>query len=204
MPVPGVVEESYIDQLAVTASQATAAGIFVLLDIHQDGYAPKYNGNGFPDWMGIDDGLPNPPDAVFPLYYIQNPAMQRAFENFWANHAGPNGIGLQEYFVQGVEAVATRFATEPLVIGTELMNEPFPGATWQPCINEANGCPELEQQLLVPFYDRGAAALRRVAPGRFFVEPFVLFNFGVSQTSLPGTAPGLACPPCPASPPRKP
>ena len=39
--------------------------------------------------MAIDDGLPNPPDAVFPLYYIQNPAMQRAFESLWANRPGP-------------------------------------------------------------------------------------------------------------------
>ena len=83
--------------------RATAAGIFVLLDFHQDGYAPKYNGNGFPDWMAIDDGLPNPPDAVFPLYYIQNPAMQRAFENFWANRAIPDGAGLQDYSSQALE-----------------------------------------------------------------------------------------------------
>ena len=63
-----------------------------------------FNGNGFPDWMAISDGLPNPPDAVFPLYYIQNPAMQRAFEHFWANRAGPDGVGLQDYFVQGARA----------------------------------------------------------------------------------------------------
>jgi endoglycosylceramidase len=152
-----------------------------------------FNGNGLPDWMAISDGLPNPPDAVFPLYYIQNPAMQRAFENFWANHPGPNGVGLQDYFVQGVEAVTARFAGEPMVLGTELMNEPFPGAAWLPCVNQADGCPDLEQQLLVPFYDRGAAAVRRAAPGKFvFVEPFVLFNFGQSQTSLPGTEPGFA------------
>ena len=49
-------------------------------------------------------------DAVFPLYYIQNPAMQRAFESLWANRPGPGGIGLQDYFVQGVTAVARRFA----------------------------------------------------------------------------------------------
>jgi hypothetical protein len=41
----------------------------VLLDYHQDGYAPKYNGNGFPDWMAIDDGLPNAPDPGFALSF---------------------------------------------------------------------------------------------------------------------------------------
>jgi len=188
MPTPGVIETAYIDALAETVAALAAERIFVLLDFHQDGFAPMYNGNGLPDWMAIDDGLPNPPEAVFPLYYIQNPAMQRAFESFWANRAGPGGVGLQEYFVQGVEAVATRFAGEPAVIGTELMNEPWPGADWGPCAIEADGCPLHEQNLLVPFYQRGAEALRRIGK-LVFVEPFVLFNFGMARTTLPGTDP---------------
>ncbi|MEO8603805.1 MAG: cellulase family glycosylhydrolase [bacterium] len=192
MPTPGVVETAYIDRLAETVDVLVAHDIFVLLDFHQDGFAPMYNGNGLPDWMAIDDGLPNPTDAVFPLYYIQNPAMQRAFESFWANRAGPNDVGLQDYYAQGVAAVAARFADQPLVLGTELMNEPWPGAVWMPCALETNGCPDLEAQLLGPFHRRGADALRAVAPHQFvFVEPFVLFNFGMADTSLPGSD-GLA------------
>ena len=53
--------------------------------------------------MAINDGLPNPPDAVFPLYYVQNPAMQRAFENFWANRPGPDGVRLQEHYIAGLD-----------------------------------------------------------------------------------------------------
>ena len=102
--------------------------------------------------MAITDGLSNPPSAVFPLYYIENPAMQRAFEHFWANSPGPNGIGLQDYFVQGLERVVARFADNPLVLGTELINEPFPGKTWQACVT---GCADLEQQRLLPFYQKG-------------------------------------------------
>jgi endoglycosylceramidase len=191
MPTPGVIETAYIDALAETVAALAAEHILVLLDFHQDGFAPMYNGNGLPDWMAIDDGLPNPPEAVFPLYYIQNPAMQRAFESFWANRAGPGGVGLQEYFVQGVEAVAARFAGEPAVIGTELMNEPWPGAVWEPCALEADGCPLSEQNLLVPFYQRGATALRHIGK-LVFVEPFVLFNFGMARTTLPGTDPLFA------------
>jgi endoglycosylceramidase len=191
MPTPGIVETDYIDHLAETVAALTQHGIFVLMDFHQDGFAPMFNGNGFPDWLAIGDGLPNPPDAVFPAYYIQNPAMQRAFENFWANRAGPNGVGLQEYFVQGVEAIVARFAAEPMVLGTELMNEPFPGSNWLPCLMAGTGCPDLEHQLLEPFYHRATEAARRIAPDRFvFVEPFVLFNFGQGPTSLPGTEAG--------------
>ena len=106
MPQPGRIEQAYVDDLVRTVEELAAEGIFVLVDFHQDGFAPKYNGNGLPDWMAIDDGLPNPPDAVFPLYYMQNPAMQRAFESFWANRPGPDGVGVQDHYVEGVAAVA--------------------------------------------------------------------------------------------------
>lgn len=193
MRTPGVVEDAYIEHLATSVDALTRQQIFVLLDFHQDGFSPMFNGNGFPDWMAITDGLRNPSDAVFPLYYIQNPAMQRAFEHFWANSPGPNGIGLQDYFVQGLARVVARFADNPLVLGTELINEPFPGADWETCAVNAAGCPDLEQQRLLPFYRKGTAAARAVASSQLvFREPFVLFNFGQAATSLPGTDVGVA------------
>ena len=189
MPEPGVVDHEYIEALAGSVRALARERIFVLLDFHQDGFSPKYNGNGFPDWMAVDDGLPNPPDAVFPLYYVQNPAMQRAFESFWSNRPGPDGVGLQESFVEGLTAVVQRFASNPHVLGYELMNEPWPGAAWQPCVTGPTGCPELEQRLLVPFYRKATAAVRRVSPTQHvYVEPFVLFNFGQTATSIPGGA----------------
>jgi len=110
--------------------------------------------------MSLDDGLPNPP-VGFPNDYFQNPAPQRAFESFWANRPGPGGIGLQDRFVEGLRAVARRFAGNPCVIGYELMNEPWPGAVWFSCLS-ADGCPDLEAKLLRPFYDRATAAVRRI------------------------------------------
>jgi endoglycosylceramidase len=187
MPTPGVVEDGYIEHLATTVDALTRQHIFVLVDFHQDGFSPMFNGNGFPDWMAITDGLRNPPNAVFPLYYVQNPAMQRAFEHLWANSPGPNGIGLQDYFVQGLERVVARFAADPYVLGTEVINEPFPGAAFSPCLLDVAGCPELERQLLMPFYRKAGEAARRVAPRQLvFVEPFTLFNFGNGPTALPG------------------
>ncbi len=188
MPTPGVVEETYVDAIAQTVDVLAAHRIFVLLDFHQDGFAPMFNGNGLPNWFAITDGLPNPPDAVFPLYYIQNPAMQRAFEHFWADDPGPNGARLQDYYHQGVDAVVARFASNPWVIGYDLMNEPWPGADWSTCAQP--GCPAIEAERLHPFHDKiGAPVLARSSHQLVFGEPFVLFNFGLAQTSLPGTAP---------------
>jgi endoglycosylceramidase len=184
MPEPGEVEEGYIDRLEGTVKQLGRHGIFTLIDFHQDGFAPKYNGNGLPDWMAIDDGLPNPPDAVFPGYYLQNPAMQRAFESLWANRPGPGGIGLQEYFAQGVGAVAQRFAGSRHVLGYDVLNEPFPGSRWPECLA---GCPALEAELLGAFNAKVTEAIRRWTPQQLvFVEPFLLFNLGLGPTGLPG------------------
>jgi len=183
MPAPGQIDDAYIENLARTVRDLRRHRIFVLLDFHQDGFSPMFNGNGLPDWMAITDGLPNPPDAVFPLYYVQNPAMQRAFEHFWANSPGPDGIGLQDYYVAGVSAVAQRFAGDPWVLGIEAMNEPWPGADWTAC---ATGCPDLEAQLLAPFYTRVRNAVHQVAPQMLvWGEPFVLFNFGSATTDAP-------------------
>jgi endoglycosylceramidase len=192
MPEPGVVDQGYLDALAATVEELAAAHVFVLLDFHQDGFAPRYNGNGLPDWMAIDDGQPNPPDAVFPLYYVQNPAMQRAFESFWANRPGPDGVGVQDSYITGLVAVAERFAEEPYVFGYELMNEPWPGEAYETCATAA-GCADIEQAKLAPFHEKATEALRAVAGHQLvFVEPFVLFNFGQSGTSMPGASEGTA------------
>jgi endoglycosylceramidase len=186
MPEPGRIDTAYIDGLARTVDDLARKKIFVLLDFHQDGYGPKYNGNGFPDWMGIDDGLPNPP-AQFPLYYVQNPAMQRAFESFWQNRPAVDGKGLQDHFVDGLTAVVKRFKRQPYVMGYELMNEPWPGAVWEPCVLDPAGCTDMEQSLLAPFYRKATRAVRAVTKTQpVYVEPFVLFNFGQTQTSIPG------------------
>lgn len=183
MPEPGRVDEAYIDALATSVRQLARRRIFVLLDFHQDGYGPKYRGNGLPEWMSLDDGLPNPP-VGFPDYYVLNPALQRAFDNLWLNRAGPDGVELQDAYAQGVGAVARRFARNPWVFGYDVMNEPWPGANWVIC---SSGCPDLERERLVPFYARAREAVREHSRRQqVYVEPFVLFNFGFATTSLPG------------------
>ncbi len=183
MPEAGELDGAYLDSIAKTVRILGRHKLFVVLDFHQDGWGPVTNGNGMPAWATITDGLPNP-SAEFPLYYVQNPALQRAFDNFWANSTGPDGVPLQEHYATAMRAVAKRFASTPHMLGYEAMNEPWPGTNWSSC---ATGCPDLEAQLLAPFHARMLAAIREVDRRHLlFVEPFVLFNFGGSDTSLPG------------------
>jgi len=183
MPEPGVIDTEYVEAIAATTRVLAEAGLYVLLDVHQDGYGPAVHGNGFPAWATLTDGLPNPPDP-FPTYYVTNPALQRAFDNFWENLPGPDGVPLQEHYATALRVVAAAVAAEERVLGYDLMNEPWPGTDFSPCLN---GCPEIEQARLVPFGERVTAAIRAVDAEHFvFSEPWVLFNFGETDTSIDG------------------
>lgn len=183
MPEPGRVDHAYIESLAQSVRSLAKHRIHVLIDMHQDGFGPATHGNGMPAWATFTDGLPNPP-VPFPAYYTENPALQRAFDNFWANHPAADGVGVQDHYATAVRALAQRFRHEPFVVGYDAMNEPWPGTDWVSCLT---GCPDLETRDLVPFYRKLSAAIRSVDRDAYlFVEPFVLFNFGLADTTLPG------------------
>jgi endoglycosylceramidase len=184
MPRPGVIDHAYVDSIASTVRVLARERIFTLLDFHQDGYGPLVHGNGFPEWATLTDGLPNP-DVPFPTYYLTNPAMQRAFDNFWTNRPGPDGVPLQTHYAEAVHAVASAVHGEDYVLGYDTFNEPWPGAVFDRCLTP--GCPDIEADRLVPFGRRMTAAIRSVDREHFvFSEPWVLFNFGLSDTSLSG------------------
>ena len=64
----------------------------------------------------------------FPTYYLTNPALQRAFDNFWLNKPGPDGVPLQTHYAEAVHAVAASVHDEDYVLGYDTFNEPWPGA----------------------------------------------------------------------------
>lgn len=174
-PQPGVYNDAYLNHIAGTVNLLRRYGIVSILDFHQDQYNEAFLGEGFPAWSVQDDGLPNPPIA-FPAGYETNPAVQRAFENFWADTPGPGGVGLQERYAAAWAHVAKRFSGNPSVLGYEIMNEPFPGADYASCVSP--GCPASDAELtsLERKVDR---AIRSVdARTLVFYEPYVTFNFG--------------------------
>jgi endoglycosylceramidase len=184
MPQPGVIDQAYVDSIASTVRVLAHENIFTLVDFHQDGYGPLVHGNGFPEWATLTDGLPNPNDP-FPTYYLTNPAMQRAFDNFWLNKPGPDGVPLQTHYAEAMRAVASAVHDEDYVLGYDTFNEPWPGSVFDTCL--APGCPDIEAARLVPFNQRMTAAIRTVDRKHFvFSEPFTLFNFGQADTSLSG------------------
>jgi endoglycosylceramidase len=193
MPMPGVVDTGYIQQVATTVSDLASHDVYSLIDFHQDGWGPVVGSDGFPGWMTLTGDAGNDTEAGFPLYYQQNPALQQAFQSFWDDATGPGDAGLQDDYAAMFSAVGKQFASEPYVLGYDLFNEPWPGTTWSACLNDANGCPTLDTGELGPAYAKAIGALRAAGDQHLvFGEPFVLFNYGVSTTSLPlpGNDPG--------------
>src|SRR4051794_10624664 len=183
-PRPGVYDDAYLDKLTQTAALLEKHGIAPLVDFHQDMYNEKYQGEGWPDWAVFDDGAPNQPLLGFPNNYLVNPAVSRAFDNFWANVDGPGGVGIGDRYAQAWKHVAARFAGHDGVLGYDLVNEPWPGTGWQQCINTA-GCPAFDQGRFADFYRRTISAVRQSDSRHLaFYEPAVTYNFG-GGTQLP-------------------
>jgi endoglycosylceramidase len=175
----GVYDDAYLQSFLGTHRQLAGVGINTLVDFHQDQLAPRYNGRGFPDWLLIDDGFPNG-QQPFPQGYFVNPALNRAYDNLWANAAGPGGVGLQDRFADGWSRVAAAFAQEDRVLGYDIFNEPWPGTPWPTCANPA-GCPPggFDQTQLTAFSNRIIAAIRGGDPDRIaFYEPNLQFDVG--------------------------
>ncbi len=173
-PQPGTYDAAYLQRVRIAVDKLAAAGVFVLLDSHQDLFGPKYGsrGNGFPDWAAQDFGVPKISDLGFPANYFQ-PAVSLAFDNLWLN---TNGV-LDAYTAQLGHMAAT-FADEPYVLGYDLMNEPWPGSQYPTCFN-LPGCPQFDQLFLQPAMDAFAAAVRAQDPDAIaFYEPQFTFDSG--------------------------
>lgn len=176
-PRPGIYDDAYLSHIAATVSMLGRHGILSLLDFHQDMYNERFQGEGAPDWAVRDDGLPALPKVGFPGNYEQMPALQRAYDNFWTNHSGPGGVGLQDRYAAAWRHVAERFKKLRSVLGYELFNEPFPGSDYLSCLSPS-GCAAFDAKL-TNFDRRVAAAIRTVdRRSLIFYEPNILFDFG--------------------------
>ena len=173
----------YLRSLARSERVLAKRKIFTMIDFHQDLYNERFEGEGWPDWQVLDDGVPSEPKQGFPGNYIVNAGLQRAFDNFWAN-APAAGIGLQDAYAKAWRRVALQFRNDPFVFSYDLINEPWPGSAFaaQGCGNP-EGCPTFDSTTLTQFTNRVLAAIRTVDPSTLvFYEPLVTFDFGAKTS----------------------
>ncbi len=176
-PQPGVYNDAYLASIRETVSTLARHGIVSLLDLHQDLYSDTFQGEGAPDWAVQTGGLPNPSDG-FTWDYFLNPALEHAFDAFYANAPGPGGVGLADRFAATWAHVAAYFRGNPDVLGYELLNEPFPGTIWETCLLPVIGCPAADARITA-LYRKVDAAIRAVDPSTLvWYEPNGLFGLG--------------------------
>jgi endoglycosylceramidase len=172
----------YLRSLARTERLLAKRGIYTLIDFHQDLYNERFEGEGWPDWQTLDDGVPSEPKQGFPTNYLVNAGLQRAFDNFWANTSA-EGVGLQDAYAAAWRRVALQFRHRPFVLGYDLINEPWPGSAFGPqgCATP-QGCPIFDSTTLTDFTNRVLDAIRTVDPSTLvFYEPLVTFDFGADS-----------------------
>ncbi|WP_255351884.1 cellulase family glycosylhydrolase [Mycobacterium sp. UM_Kg27] len=172
-PRPGVIDYNYLASIDQTVQILAKYGIVSIIDFHQDDYSPVFGGEGAPEWATQTGGLPNP-DFGFGLNYPLNPAQNHAWDMFWSNAKGPDGVGLLNHYARMAQAVADYFKDDPNIAGYEIINEPWAGSSW---LSTIFGNSYYEAQQLTPFYNQVSAAIRSVDPTTPFIyEPSALFN----------------------------
>ncbi|MDT0157860.1 cellulase family glycosylhydrolase [Microbacterium sp. ARD32] len=125
-PRPGEYDEAYLDWISEQLDLIHAFGMVAVLDAHQDLYSQRF-GDGAPDWATLTD-QPYAATELWSDAYLSSPAVHEALDRFWANAAGPGGIGLQDRFAAMWSHVAQRLHRHPALIGYDLLNEPAPGS----------------------------------------------------------------------------
>jgi len=157
-PIEGEFSESYLALLDQVVAWARDAGVYVLIDFHQDKYSKYIGDDGAPKWAiypPLPDGAGK--DADKSDYSLQ---IMLAVANFFNNHEQ-----IRDRFMPAWRLVVSRYVDAPHVVGFEVMNEPITVYLLQ------------GRRKLYEFYEQCAAALREVDERHaIWLEPDVYRN----------------------------
>ncbi|MBV8500266.1 MAG: cellulase family glycosylhydrolase [Paucibacter sp.] len=187
-PQPGQVSVGYLARIRQAVDWARAHGVYVLLDVHQDGWGVHVNApagthcrpgadpmtgwDGAPAWATLTDGT----DPCQVTGRDMAPNVSRAFQSFYMDREG-----IQGHLVQAWATLAGAFADDTTVVGYDLLNEP----------NFAETPPIASTLLLANYHARAIAAIRAAEghePGGYahpvFIEPSIFWS-GFGLDNLP-------------------
>eukprot|EP01133_Synstelium_polycarpum_P009144 gene9144-10727_t len=201
-PERGVFNQTYLDVIKGMVDELGNAGIYTIIDFHQDLINRRFCGEGIPDWaVVVPDTLdfPLPADGfkkypldnttlypdletclskLFVLYYFSDQVGQ-AFQSLYDNEQG-----IQDEFIKYWQALATTLVDTDSVLAYEIINEPWAGNIYKN--------PALLQDAsivnLLPMYKAVNEAIRQIDDKRsiMFQKPLI----GIHETSYPAGAPG--------------
>jgi endoglycosylceramidase len=148
-PQKGRYDQAYLQRVRQRLNWCAEAGLFVILDMHQDLYSIQFSGDGAPEWAIQDDDQPYEQQTPWELNYLQ-PAVKAAINNFWIPEKGyPE---LQDHFVNATLKAVDTLADHPSVIGIDLYNEPT--------MASLHGIINFEKRYLTPLLQRLIDSIR--------------------------------------------
>jgi endoglycosylceramidase len=169
-PERGRYDDAYLSEVQKRLDQAQAAGLHVVLDMHEDVYGEGFGFDGAPRWTCAEERYAAfvPRDPWFLDNLDDN--VLACVDGFWQSDE------LLSHFVGAWSHVAERLHASPSVIGFDILNEPAWGSY---------SIFDFEADRLAPLYARVVAAVRAQAPDWVaFLEPSASRNAGIA-TALP-------------------
>jgi len=180
-PEPDQYDTEYMDIVEQRVRWAAAAGLYVIIDMHQDIYGIGFNDNGAPSWTCDESYYESyEPTSPWTLNYFSD-EVTACFDQFWQK---PD---LWNHQNRASAEMGKRVADEPLVMGYDPFNEPFWG-TLKP--------EELEAGALWNFHNAFAETVKDALPERLiFFQPTIMFNTRL-ETAFPNPPdfPGVFAP----------
>jgi endoglycosylceramidase len=157
-PAPGAYDENYLAAVDAAVQCAASAGMYVLVDLHEDAYSKEIGEDGAPLWA-----IQPPPTMLLqgPLTDLGDRRVSAQVDAAFATFFDPSDPAmLQASYCAMLARVATRWAHDPAVIGFELFNEPVADAAQ-----------------VDAFSTRAARCVRDAAPDKLVLfEPTALRN----------------------------
>ncbi|MFN2589538.1 MAG: glycoside hydrolase family 5 protein [Actinomycetota bacterium] len=132
----------YLWALDEVIDEFTSRGIAVIIEMSQNGWSPAFKRHEYPGCPG----------RGFPAWLYEGTKTNTIWEakrEFFTNHDG-----VQDMYATAWQVVAKRYANRVMVVGADIMNEPF--------IDPADMAPE--DTNLEAMYEKLGGAIREVAP----------------------------------------
>ncbi len=168
-PQKGVYDDAYLAALDERISWCEQAGLYVILDMHQDIYGEGFvlgGGDGAPKWT-CDASHYGAFVPQNPWYFnALEPNVVACVDGFWGSDE------LRAHYTEAWRRVAAKLKGHTGILGFDPMNEPAWGSY---------SMLGYEADLLTPLYLAVTKAVRAEAPGWLaFLEPGASRNLGVS------------------------
>ena len=176
-PERGVYDDAYLAEVRARVEAAGAAGLHVIVDMHQDVFGRGFGNDGAPRWA-CDEALYEsftPPDEWFLGYF--EPEVAECFDRLWLD-ADTRGA-----YASAWGRVAQELAGADGLLAYELMNEPFWGTST---------VRTFEREIAPAAYAEWTDAIRASDPDTWvMMGPASAANIGLNSFLVPPDRPRL-------------